>query len=504
MINAAQPILEVKSVSKRFPGVDALRDVSMALFAGEVLAVIGENGAGKSTLMKILAGIQRPDRGEIWMDGRAEQIDSVHDAQRLRIALIHQELNLCDNLDVASNIFLGREPRRWGLVRHRDLQARGQSVLNSIGLRIPAETVVRSLSIGQQQMVEIAKAISTDARIIIMDEPTSSLSTTEANRLFDMIGQLRERQVAVVYISHRLSEIRRIADRVEVLRDGRNAGGLTREQISHSAMVQLMVGRELSSYHPHVALQPGDIALDVRRVRSYAFPAHEVSLQVRRREIVGLAGLVGAGRSELLTTLFGVHKPLGGSVWINGEPAALENCRQAIDAGMALVPEDRKAQGVIVEMRVRENMSLCQLHRQARAKHFIDHRLESESVSELTSGLGIRTPSIEQFVKLLSGGNQQKVVIGKWLACQPSVFLMDEPTRGVDVGSKQEIYRLMHDMAQQGAAILFVSSDMEEILGMADRIIVMHEGQIAGELARSEFSEQAVMSLATGLETAFA
>ncbi len=499
MSSTPAPILEVVRVSKRFPGVDALSDVSLQLFPREVLAVIGENGAGKSTLMKILAGIQTLDGGEIRIDGRAQRIASVHDAARLGIALIHQELNLCDNLDVASNIFLGREPRRFGMLQHHKIQQDGQAILESIGLATSARTIVRSLSIGQQQMIEIAKAVSTNARIIIMDEPTSSLSQRESDRLFGMIHQLRDRGVSIVYISHRLSEIRRIADRVEVLRDGRNAGALLRDQITHQTMVQRMVGRDLSSFHPHQPLAPGPVALEVQSVRSFAFPAHEVSFQIRRREIVGLAGLVGAGRSELLTTIFGIQPPLSGRVAVDQKTVPLEHCRQAIDAGMALVPEDRKAQGVIVDMRVRENMSLCQLHRQARAKHFIHHRRERDSVRELTESLGVRTPSIEQFVKLLSGGNQQKVVIGKWLACQPKVLLMDEPTRGVDVGAKQEIYRLMDQMAEQGTAILFVSSDMEEILAMADRILVMHEGRITGELSRHEFSEQAVMNLATGL-----
>ncbi len=495
------PILDVDRVCKRFPGVDALSDVCLALKPGEVLAVIGENGAGKSTLMKILAGIQSPDSGEIRIDGTPQRIQSVRDATRLGIALIHQELNLCDNLNVASNIFLGREPRRLGFIQHRKIQDDGQAILKSIGLNTPPDTIVRTLSIGQQQMVEIAKAISTSARIVIMDEPTSSLSKKETDRLFEMIGQLRTRGVSIIYISHRLSEIQRIADRVEVLRDGRNAGGLSRDQITHAAMVQRMVGRDLSSFHPHKPLEPREVALDVRDVRTYAFPEHSVSLQVRHREIVGIAGLVGAGRSELLTTLFGIHRPLAGYIAVDQKVIARENCRQAITAGMALVPEDRKAHGIVVEMRVRENMSLCQLEQQARGRFFIDHRRERESVTELTEKLGVRTPSIEQYVKLLSGGNQQKVVIGKWLACAPKVLLMDEPTRGVDVGAKQEIYRLMDQMAAQGAAILFASSDMEEILAMADRILVMHQGQIAGQLLRHEFSEQAVMNLATGLVT---
>jgi ribose transport system ATP-binding protein len=500
--SSSPPVLEVLRISKRFPGVEALRDVSLTLNAGEVLAVIGENGAGKSTLMKILAGIQPADAGEIRLLGLPRRIDSVSEATRCGIALIHQELNLCDNLDVAGNIFLGRELRRFGFLDRIRMRAEARTFLQSLGLATSPDTVVRQLSIGQQQMVEIAKAISTDARIVIMDEPTSSLSQAESDRLFGLIDQLRGRGVSVIYISHRLSEIRRIADRVVVLRDGQNAGELSRDQITHEAMVELMVGRDLAGFHSHQPLPPGALALDVRGVRTYAAPNHAIDLQLRRGEVVGLAGLVGAGRTELLTTLFGIHPPLAGQIRVGPRMQRVESCSQAIAAGMALVPEDRKAQGVIVEMNVRENTSLAFLSRQARGRIFVDHTRERSKVAETTARLDVRTPSIEQCVKFLSGGNQQKVVIGKWLACGPHVFLMDEPTRGVDVGAKQEIYRLMNQLASGGAAILFASSDMEEILAMSDRILVMHEGRIAGGLDRNRFSEQAVMRLATGLASA--
>ena len=492
-------VLEVDRISKRFPGVQALSDVSLQLHANEVLAVIGENGAGKSTLMKILAGIESPDQGEIRVAGRTARIDSVHEATRLGIALIHQELNLCDNLDVASNIFLGREPRRWGFIHHASVLAGGRSALASIGLETPPEKRVSDLSIGQKQMVEIAKAVSTSARIIIMDEPTSSLSHRETQKLFELIGQLRRRGVSIIYISHRLSEVQQIADRVVVLRDGRNAGELNRHEINHSAMVQLMVGRELSSFHPHQPQAPGEVVLRVKSIRTTAYPQHRTSLELRRREVVGLAGLVGAGRSELLTSIFGVTPPLEGEVFVEGRKMDLEHCRQSIDAGIALVPEDRKAQGVIVQMCIRENVSLGRLSKLTRWGSFIHHERERSIADSQSRELQIKSSSIEQVVQLLSGGNQQKVVIGKWLTCQPRVLLMDEPTRGVDVGAKQEIYRLMHDLAVGGATILFASSDLEEILSMSDRILVMHQGCLMGELQRPEFSEQAVMKLATGL-----
>ncbi len=491
--------MEVEGVSKSFPGVQALDSVSLRLNSGELLAVIGENGAGKSTLMKILAGIQTPDRGRIRVAGRPVRIGSVADATRLGIALIHQELNLCDNLDVAANIFLGREIGRCGWLRQAAMHDQARNALESVGLAVAPDTLVRQLSIGQQQMVEIAKAISTQARIMIMDEPTSSLSLRETHRLFELIVALRQRGVSVIYISHRLSEIEQIADREVVLRDGRNAGALTRDQINHQAMVQLMVGRELSSFHPHTPQTPGVVVLLVTGLRTPENSRHAIDLQLRRHEVVGLAGLVGAGRSELLQAIFGINLPAAGEIRLAGKPIGLGRCRESIAAGMALVPEDRKAQGVILEMAIRENVTLSRLSKLVRLGCFIDHSGERHVASEQIAALRVKTPSAEQAVQLLSGGNQQKVVIGKWLACAPKVLLMDEPTRGVDVGAKQEIYRLIHEMAVAGAAILFASSDLEEVLSMSDRILVMHEGRITGELPRSRFSEQAVMRLATGL-----
>ena len=469
------------------------------MHAGELLAVIGENGAGKSTLMKILAGIQTPDRGEVRVAGRVVQIGSVQDATRLGIALIHQELNLCDNLDVAANIFLGRELGRWGWLNQAAMREQARTALEAVGLAVAPDTLVRQLSIGQQQMVEIAKALATQARIMIMDEPTSSLSLRETQRLFELMKQLRERGVSVIYISHRLSEIEQIADRVVVLRDGRNAGELSRQEICHPAMVQLMVGRELSSFHPHTPQLPGDVVLRIEQLRTRENPQHAIDLELRRHEVVGLAGLVGAGRSELLQAIFGISSPLAGEIDIAGRSVGLGHCREAIAAGMALVPEDRKAQGIILEMAIRENITLSRLVKLVRLGVFIDHPREHRVAAEQVAALRVKTPSLEQAVQFLSGGNQQKVVIGKWLTCAPQVLLMDEPTRGVDVGAKQEIYRLMHEMAVAGATILFASSDLEEVLSMSDRILVMHEGRITGELPRSEFSEQAVMRLATGL-----
>ena len=494
------PLLEARSLTKSFPGVRALKGVSLTVERGEVLAVIGENGAGKSTLMKILAGVQTADSGEILLDGQPVALRSVHDALASGIALIHQELNLADNLDVAANIFLGREPRRFGLIDTARTHREAKQFLDAVGLDVRPDTLVSTLAIGQQQLVEIAKALSTNARVLIMDEPTSSLSAREAENLFKVIRDLRTRGVSIVYISHRLGEVKRLADRVTVLRDGENSGGLAREEINHAAMVKLMVGRDLSQFYPHAPHQPGEVALQVDRLRTPAHPRHEVSFTVRAGEIVGLAGLVGAGRTEVLLSLFGVTPALGGTIRVGGKEVSPASPQEAIEAGLALVPEDRKKQGVVLEMPVRENVSLASLRRDQR-NGFLNHRRETELSTEMIGAMRIKTPSDRQVVQFLSGGNQQKVVLGKWLAIQPRVLFLDEPTRGIDVGAKQEIYRLMEELARKGVAILFVSSEMEEILGMSDRVLVMHEGRLTGELQRNELSEEAVMQLATGVET---
>jgi ribose transport system ATP-binding protein len=492
-------LLQVRSVSKRFPGVLALENVSLALARGEVLAVVGENGAGKSTLMKILAGVQHPDAGEILLDEQPVEIDSVRTAQRLGIALIHQELNLADNLTVAANIFLGREPRRGWFIQRAETETASTAVLQQVGLDVSPRTLVSTLSIGRQQMIEIAKALSANARVLIMDEPTSSLSQHETEALFRVIKDLRARGVSIIYISHRLGEVKELADRVLVLRDGKNAGELSREEITHDNMVRLMVGRNFAVEHAaracaSVAAHP---ALEVRDLSTALFPRNRNSFSVQHGEIVGVAGLVGAGRTELLQVLFGIEPARGGEILIDGERRQIRGPREAIRAGLSLVPEDRKQQGVILEMTVCENLSLASLRHDARGM-FVSRDRELAVAEEMVRKLNIKTPTVRQLVQYLSGGNQQKVALGKWLALKPRVLLLDEPTRGIDVGAKQEIYRLMERLASDGVAILFVSSEMEEILRMSDRALVMHQGRITGELQRAELSEEAVMQLATG------
>lgn len=493
-----QPLLRVEQLSKRFPGVVALDRVDLTLRPGEVLAVVGENGAGKSTLMKILAGVQRPDSGTIAIDGKPVAIDSVHAALQHGIVLIHQELNLAENLDVGANIFLGREPRRFGFIHRRRIDEDTRGLLQSIQLNVSPRTLVERLSIGHRQLVEIAKALSVSARILIMDEPTSSLSQHETETLFRLIRELRARGVSIVYISHRLAEVQTLADRVVVLRDGRNAGELAGAEIRPERMVALMVGRDVSLFQGVRRRTFGDVVLDVDNLVVPAHPRQRLSFSVRAGEIVGLAGLVGAGRTEVLLALFGLQPARSGKVQVGGNAVKMQNPREAIRAGLALVPEDRKMQGLVLEMTVEENISLASLRQRSYARTFIDFGRERRDAEAMIGKLHLRPPNPRQVVQTLSGGNQQKAVLARWLLLQPRVLLLDEPTRGVDIGAKEEMYNLIEQTAETGTAILFVSSDMPEVLGLADRILVMHEGQITGALSRAEATEQAVMRLATG------
>jgi ribose transport system ATP-binding protein len=498
--SSGEALLEVKRVCKSFPGVRALHEVSLRLNRGEVLAVIGENGAGKSTLMKILAGVQSQDTGEILVDGKTVQLDSVETALRNGVSLIHQELNLADNLDVGANIFLGREPLRYGLIDRPRIREEAQQYLEMVGLDVSPDTIVGELTIGRQQMVEIAKALSVNSRILIMDEPTSSLSYGETVQLFKVVKDLRSRGISVIYISHRLGEVKELADRITVLRDGENAGDLDRSEINHDAMVKLMVGRDISQFYVRSRHEIGDVMLEVKNLRTPVHPTHELNFQVRAGEIVGMAGLVGAGRTEMMETIFGVTPAVSGEVNVQGKTLTPKQPRDAIDAGMVLAPEDRKQQGLIIEMSVRENLSLASLRRD-QIGGFLNVTKESEISAEMIERMKVKTPSEDQIIKFLSGGNQQKVVLGKWLAMHPRVLLLDEPTRGIDVGAKQQIYNLMEELASRGIAILFVSSEMEEIIGIADRALVMHEGRITGELPRNELTEESIMQLATGISS---
>ena len=495
----SSPLLEVKGLTKSFPGVLALRGVSLHLKKGEVLSLIGENGAGKSTLMKILAGVQPADSGEYLIEGGPVNFQNVRDAMNRGIALIHQELNLASNLDLAANIFLGREPNKKGIIQDNEIREEATKYLQRVGLDLPTDTITGTLPIGKQQLVEIAKALSCDARVLIMDEPTSSLSQKETETLFEVVKDLKNQGISVIYISHRLGEVIELSDRVTVFRDGENAGDLAKEEINHENMVRLMVGRDLSEFYDRQIHQPGKTVLQAREIISPAYSTIPVSFEVRAGEIVGIAGLVGAGRTELLQTIFGVTPALDGELELDGKSFRPQCPADAINAGIALAPEDRKQHGLVLPMTVRENSSLPSLERD-QTKGFLNYEAELKISEKAVEQMQIKTPSIEQIARFLSGGNQQKIVLGKWLAMNPKLLMLDEPTRGIDVGAKREIYKLMEKLAGEGMAILFVSSEMEEVLGMADRAYIMHEGKISGELDRNELSEESIMNLATGGE----
>ena len=501
MTPSTSPLLRVRNLTKRFPGVLALNSVELELYEGELLSLIGENGAGKSTLMKILAGVQLPDEGEVSVAGNTVVLDSVKIAQSQGIALIHQELNLSENLTIGANIFLGREPQRFGFINKQTIAKESKRFLAMVGLSLDPDTMTADLSIGQQQLVEIARALSINARILIMDEPTSSLSAGETEKLFDVIRELRAHGVSIIYISHRLGEVKLLSDRVTVFRDGENAGELVGTDITHDAMVKLMVGREISQYYPHTSRPLGDVMLQVSGLVTQANPDHPLDFQVRQGEIVGIAGLVGAGRTEMLDALFGVVPCLAGEIYVQDQQVSINTPKQAIQLGIALVPEDRKNRGLILEMDIQANSSLASLAKHAHMACFRNVPKERADAEEMIEKLGTRTPSVLQTVGFLSGGNQQKVVLGKWLLTQPRILLLDEPTRGIDVGAKQEIYQLIVSLAATGLSILFVSSELEEIIGMSDRVLVMHEGRITGELNRAELSEEAIMQLATNADT---
>jgi ribose transport system ATP-binding protein len=492
------PLLEMRGISKRFPGVVALDNVSLQIGRGEVVALCGENGAGKSTLMKILGGVHQPDAGEMLIDGQPVKINGVTDSMKFGVAFIHQELNVLGNLDVAANVFLGREPKNaLGLIDAKKIHADTLPFIQRLGLNLSTRTRLDNLSIAQQQMVEIAKALSLNARLIIMDEPTSSLTLTETKRLLELVCELSESGVSIAYISHRLGEIDECADRVVVLRDGKNAGELAHEEASHDRLVNLMVGREIKSFYvpPTGTKTPG--YFKVRNASSSLHPGKSVSFDAARGEILGFAGLVGAGRSEMAKAVSGLENSPQKEIALDGEKLSIGTPRAAIDHGIYLAPENRRTEGLVVEMTVRENISLPSLENFSRFG-LINRAHERKIAAEQVASLKIKTPTTETRVLNLSGGNQQKVVLGKWLAMTPKVMILDEPTRGIDVGAKAEIYRLMRELADGGAVILMISSDMEEILNVSDRIAVMHEGEISGVLERADCNEENVMQLAVG------
>jgi ribose transport system ATP-binding protein len=488
-------MLEVRGLTKRYPGVTALDAVEFSVGAGEVVALIGENGAGKSTLIKILGGIVQPDGGEIKLDGNPARFPSPAASSKKGIALIHQELSNLTNLDIAGNVFLGREPRKLGwLIDQKKLHRKTQAILEPLGLKLSPDTPLASLSIAHQQMVEIAKALSLDARFIVMDEPTSSLTAGETETLLSLIKDLRAKNVGIVYVSHRLDEVKAIADRVVAFRDGKNAGNLAKDEISSDRMVQLMVGRDIEANQAKRS-EHDETRLEVRNLRTSRYPAHEVSFSVAKGEIVGMAGLVGSGRTEVVQAICGVTKRVSGAITLDGEPVKASSPKHSIRQGLFLAPEDRRQEGLITEMRIRENITLPALNDYSSAG-LISKTKERTVANKMSDQLRIKAPTIESNVRDLSGGNQQKVVLAKWLSLKPKCLVLDEPTRGIDVGARAEIYGLIRQLAEQEVAVLVVSSDMEEVIGISDRVVVMHEGRVSGVLQGDAVSEENIMSLA--------
>lgn len=496
----ARAFLKLTSVRKTYPGVVALAGFDMVVAPGEVIGLVGENGAGKSTLMKILGGVTAPDSGTIEIDGAPYAGLSVGGSMKAGIAFVHQELNLFDNLDVAANVYIGREPRRGGvlnLVDEKQMRADVLPYLKRLGANFAPSTPVAKLSLAQQQMVEIAKALSVNARLVILDEPTSSLPLAETDKLLEVIAGLKAEGIAVIFISHRLHEIERACDRVLVLRDGVLVGELPKAEIDHDRMVKLMIGRDLKVAYAAPKIAKGDVVLAANGIRTATYPTHQINVDLHAGEILGLAGLVGSGRTELARALFGVDQRYGGTVTLEGQPVTLRNASDAVARGIFLVPEDRKGEGILLDMSIAENISLPNLDAYSPGT-LVSPALERAQAELSRTELGIKAPTVTTRTGSLSGGNQQKVVLAKWLAMRPKVLIFDEPTRGIDVGAKAEIYRLMRGLADAGVAVLMISSDMEEVIGVSDRIAVMHEGRISGLIERVDFSEENVLRLAVG------
>jgi rhamnose transport system ATP-binding protein len=494
----ATPLLDARAITKSYAGVRALSGVSFDLNAGEVHALVGENGAGKSTLIKVMTGAVGADSGTLTVAGQPVATMNPAAARALGIAAIYQQPALFPHLTVAENIAFALEPGAvWRRIDWNRRRREAEELLDRVGAGIGADRLVESLSMPEQQLVEIAKAIGSAARVLIMDEPTASLSDTEVERLFEVVARLKSGRVGIIYISHRLEEILSIADRVTVLRDGSTVGTCSRAGLQRSTLINLMIGRELSAIFPKRAVPLGDVALELRRVTCASAGVQDVSLEVRSGEILGIAGLVGSGRTELAQTVFGLTRADSGEVLVHGRAIDVRSPADAIDAGIGYLPEDRTQHGVVPEMAVDQNVSLASLPAVARGG-LIDRANERDQAARYVGQLRIKTASVSAAVASLSGGNQQKVALARWLATSPKVLILDEPTQGVDVGSKSEIHGLMQELAERGLAVLMISSELPEILGMSDRIAVMRNGRISGVLARGEATQERVLAMALG------
>ena len=497
-------VLRMEGITKAFPGVQALDDVDFEARSGEVVALVGENGAGKSTLMKILCGAYSKDAGRIFLEGKKVEIKSPHHAQELGIAIIYQEFNLAPNQSAAANIFLGREPLQTGLgqclglVDRRRMEEEAQEYLTQVGAGVSPSERIRRLSVAEQQMVEIAKALAVESRIIVMDEPTSALGEDEVETLFQIIRTLKEQGLPVIFITHRLEEVMEIADRVIVLRDGHRVGSMPIEETTPDRIIQMMVGRKLTEMFYKEEADIGPPLLEVKGLTRRGV-VEDVSFTLRQGEILGVAGLVGAGRTEMARLIFGADRKDAGELYLDGERVEIRSPVTAVLSGIGLVPEDRNAEGLVLNLSVLRNIVLPTLRDHTRAG-LVDKRATRETASTYVDKLTIRTPNLQQKTKYLSGGNQQKVVVAKWLASQPRVLIMDEPTRGIDVGAKTEVHALMSELAQMDLGVIMISSELPEILGMSDRILVMCEGRVTAILDREEATQEIIMAYASGEE----
>ena len=495
---AQETVLEVKNINKSFPGVRALADICLSVKKGSVHVLCGENGAGKSTLMKIINGIYPPDSGEIFINGRKVDIQTPIQARNLGISMIFQELNYIPEMTVEESLFLGGLPmKRFGRVDWKEIRRRTLKQLAQENLPYNPQTKLKDLSVSDLQMLEILKAISSDAEVLIMDEPTSSIAQKEVELLFERIAALRARGKGIVYISHKMDEIFRIADEISVLRDGRLITTKPKDQLDVEAVISLMVGRKLGGDYPKQAIPPGDIVLEVEGLSSGG-RFRDVSFNLREGEIVGFAGLVGAGRTELVRSLFGLDPYNSGTVKLHGKPIACKSVRQSIKNGIVMLSEDRRRYGLVLIRNVKENVTLATLSRFFKGGR-LHARLERREVNRVCRRIHVKAPSIDTQVSTLSGGNQQKIVLSKWMLSNPDILILDEPTRGIDVGAKFEIYKLMSEIASEKKSILMVSSELPELIGMCDRIYVMAGGKITGELMRNDFSQETIMKYATGL-----
>lgn len=487
-------LLEMKNIHKQFPGVYALKDINFQLKSGEVHALLGENGAGKSTLIKVLGGIYSSDQGEILIEGETVQINNVLDAHKNGIAIIHQELVLVSHMTVAENIFLGREPKKAGFIDREKMNREAQELLDTYSMQFEADTLIKSLTIAQQQMVEIVKAISFHSKILVMDEPTSSISDREVSFLFETMRALTEKGVGIIYISHKMSELEEICDRVTVMRDGTYVGTEVVKETNKDHLIAMMVGRELNQYYTRDYQNSEEVLFKCENISDGKI-VHEAGFELMKGEILGFAGLVGAGRSELMKCLFGLTKNYTGRVSMHGKEIRIQSPVQAMRQGIALVPEDRKFEGLYHVQSVRYNSTIEVLNQFIKGI-FVDRKKEEEITQKYIDMMATKTPSQEQKIQNLSGGNQQKVIIGRWLATKPDILILDEPTRGVDVGAKAEIYSIMNELVKTGMSIIMISSELPEIINMSDRIYVMAGGKVKGCLGHDEVTQERIMHLA--------